>query len=127
VIEHILEPREFINSFKMTTGDYLVLSSPAVDSFTAQKHHVKGDWKSLSPSHHICLYSKKAITEILEECGFVIIYYGHVWSACHGAIDALKNYILSIVKWPIKKIIKRQAPFPVLYWKNSFLVIAMKK
>jgi hypothetical protein len=126
VLEHLHSPREFLNSFGFRKGDIIVLTSPGVDSPTAQKKHKNGNWISLSPSHHLCLYSKKGISILLSDCGFSLLYYNYIWAACHGTLDNLKKYFITLMKWAIKIILGRQNKFPSFYWKNSFIVIAKK-
>jgi hypothetical protein len=126
VIEHLGDPDSFLRSLDFRTDDILVLTAPGVDSPTAQKHHKTGDWISLSPSHHLCLYSKKGIFNLLYNNNFSVMYYDYVWSACHGAIDNAMKYLIKITTCTIKNIIGRCTRYPSFYWKNSFILIAKK-
>jgi hypothetical protein len=126
VIEHQSDPQAFLQKFECKEGDFLVLTSPGVDASSAKKMHSSGKWKSLSPSHHLCLYSEKGMAHLLENSGFRIISYEYVWSACHGAIDNFKKYLKKILYYILKKVLGRKADFPSFYWKNSFVVIAQK-
>jgi len=126
VIEHIQDPRVFIRDLHVGEFDWLVITSPAPDSQTAIKCHPTGRWRSLSPTHHICLFSRLGLEKLATDCGLTLVHYEYTWSACHGFIDNFRKNLLSYLKWPIKRIIGRRDPLPIFYGKNSFIAILKK-
>ncbi len=127
VIEHISNPREFISDLQLKPADWLVVTSPAPDSPTAQRFHRKGEWRSLSPSHHLCLFSRSGLERLAADCGLNLVHIEYTYSGCHGAVDNIYRTILAHLKYPIKRAIGRKDPFPVFYGKNSFIAILRKR
>jgi len=123
VIEHVQYPRIFINKLHIEETDWLVITSPAPDALTAQRLHSTGRWRSLSPSHHLCLYSRRGLDKLAADCNLILVHFEYTWSACHGFFDNIYKNILRYLKWPIKKMIGRKDPFPEFYGKNSFIAI----
>jgi hypothetical protein len=121
VIEHIKNPQVFINNLHLSNHDWLVLTSPAPDSPTAKRLHPTGDWRSLSPSHHLCLYSKQGLEILADTCNLSLVHYEYTWSGCHGLIDNTKNNIINFIKWSIKKLLGLPNPLPFFYGKTLSL------
>jgi hypothetical protein len=126
VIEHVQDPRSFIADLHIGKRDWLIITSPAPDSPTAQRFHPTGRWRSLSPSHHLCLYSRQGLEGLAEDCNLAVIHYEYTWSACHGALDNLRKNAIRYAIWSIKKVLGMQASFPMFYGKNSFIAILKK-
>jgi hypothetical protein len=123
VIEHVQDPRAFIADLHIGKRDWLVITSPAPDAPTAQRFHSTGRWRSLSPSHHLCLYSKEGLERLATDCNLSLTHYEYTWSGCHGAFDNLRKYILRYVKWAIKRVLGEELLPPMFYGKNSFIAI----
>jgi hypothetical protein len=126
VIEHVHDPRMFIRDLHIEEPDWLVITSPAPDSPTAQRLHSTGHWRSLSPSHHLCLFSKQGLDKLAFNCNLTLIHFEYTWSACHGTMDNFRKNALQYIKWPIKRLIGRKDLFPVYYGKNSFIALLRK-
>jgi hypothetical protein len=127
VIEHVPDPVAFINHLGLKADDLLVVTSPAVDSPSACRQHHTGKWRSLSPSHHLCLFTRKGLEEVAVRCDLDLINYEYVYSGCHGAVNNLCKHIFMYLKWPIKRLIGRKDSFPLFSGKNSFIAIFHKK
>lgn len=126
VIEHVQDPRIFIKDLQINNSDWLILTSPATDSPTAMRCHSTGEWRSLSPSHHLCLFSRKGLEILINDCDLTIIHYEYTLSACNGLMDSIWKNIIQYFKWPIKKLIGRRDAFPKYYGKNSFIALIKK-
>jgi len=144
VLEHIRYPRSFIESLHLYAGDYLVLTSPAVDSIWYKLYGQR--WWGLSPSHHVILYSKKSLEILCGEMGFNLLCWGLCVSGSHGLFHSYLRYVFSLIKWPLKSVLGREAwlavrellgcyriqprdfnpSFPLFNGKNSFLAILKK-
>jgi hypothetical protein len=123
VIEHLKEPRTFIKDLHISDKDWFVFTSPSPESPTALRLHSTGRWQSLSPSHHLCLYSKRGLERIAYDCGLELVHFDYVFSGCHGAIDNFFKNIKKFAKWPIKKMAGRRDPLPNYFGKNSFIAV----
>jgi hypothetical protein len=126
VIEHVQDPRLFINNLCIRKDDWLVLTSPAADSPTATRCHSTGRWRSLSPSHHLCLFSRRGLEKLAIDCDLALVHFEYTWSGCHGLIDNFRKNVLVHLKWPLKRLIGRKDPYPIFYGRNSFLAILRK-
>jgi SAM-dependent methyltransferase len=70
VIEHLRDPREGLQKIHelLKPGGYLVLTTPAVDSWT---HRIFRDkWMGFKDVEHLFFFSRKTLKELLTQCGF---------------------------------------------------------
>jgi hypothetical protein len=125
VLEHVSNPDTFLDGFCLQQGDYAVLTSPAADTRYALRY--KELWRNISPSHHLAMYTKKAIEIIAERHNMEIVYYENTWSATNNFWHNLWTHMKTYAKWPIKKLIGRKDPFPRYNWRDSFFVILKQK
>jgi len=124
VLEHVTDAVQFFQKMGMKPGDYLVLTSPAVDAIYQKIYGSR--WRSLSPSHHVILYGRKALNVLAEKLGLQVLQYRYCVSGCNSLGDSLVKYLFSVIKWPVKLIIGRREPFPLFHGKNSFIAILYK-
>ena len=125
VLEHINDPHVFLRSMYLQQGDYVVLTSPAVDS---KYYRWYGKyWKSFSPSHHLVLHSRRGIEYIFKKANIKILYYGLCISASNSRLDSAIKFLKNFCIWPIRIILKGYIPPPRFYGYNSFLVIGRKQ
>lgn len=125
VLEHLSKPQDFLKSINLQKGDYVVLTSPAVDSIYCKLY--KNKWNSLSPSHHLILYSQKSLEVFAQELSLNLVYLNFCFSACHGSIDNGINYLKSLFKFPVKVLLGQKPSFPLFHGKNSFLAVLFKE
>lgn len=71
VIEHIDKPISFLESLFLQQGDYIVMTSPSVDSKYFARYGRY--WRSFSPSHHLVLYSKQSLELLFKQFGIDIL------------------------------------------------------
>ena len=126
VIEHVPDPRSFITAMGLKKGDWLVLTCPGADSADAKAMAHTGRWRNLSPSHHLCLYTRQGLQQVANDTGLELVLHAPVWAACHGAIDNAWRHLKQYIKWPVKRLIGRKDPFPHFYGRDSVLVILRK-
>lgn len=126
VLEHISEPIEFINSLHLAPGDYLILTSPAVDSvfFARNQSH----WRSYSPSYHLLLYSKTSLKYLLDQCHLALLYYDFCYSRSHtyNRITSYIQHIKNQLIWTGSVCAHGYSPRPWYHGRSSFLAIAQK-
>lgn len=124
VLEHISNPVEFLESFGLRAGDYLVLTSPAVDAIYFRLYG--RFWRSYSPSHHLILYSRKALEIIFERAGIELLYYEHCVSGAHGQLDELIRFSARVILWPIRRMMsKKYTRVQLFHGKASFLSVGV--
>jgi hypothetical protein len=126
VIEHQRDPRGFLAGLGLGAADRLVLTAPAADGPNSLRHWKSGRWAGLSPSHHVCLYSRAGIESLLRSCGLAAVAYELVWAAGQSLPLQLWRFSLSCVKWPAKIALGRKAPLPIYSGIDSFLLIARR-
>ena|GEM_PF-1585051 len=124
VIEHQREPREFLEGLDCRQGDWLVVTAPAADGPNAIRHRRQGSWAALSPSHHVCLYSRKGLESLLVSCGMQLVFYGLVWAGGQSLSGQTASFVLECAKWPVKVLLGRRPRPPVYSGIDSFLAIA---
>jgi hypothetical protein len=127
VIEHQKDPRAFVAGLGCGATDWLVLTAPAADGPNSLRHWKTGSWAGLSPSHHVCLYSRAGIRALLADCGLQLVAYSIVWAAGQSFSLQVMRFALSCAKWPLKIILGRNPPLPVYSGIDSFLAVAQKK
>jgi len=76
VLEHVVDPIGFVRELgdHVKTGGLLVLATPSPTCIQAR---VKGlqKWGMISPPHHINIFSKKALCDLLDKSGFDVVRY----------------------------------------------------
>jgi SAM-dependent methyltransferase len=76
VLEHVPDPKGFVRELAahVKSGGLLVLATP---SPTCVQARVKGwnKWNMICPPHHINIFSRKALYEILRQAGFEVVRY----------------------------------------------------
>ena len=72
VIEHLAKPAEFINkiSQEIIIGGHLYITTGDIDSELAKRQKEK--WRLIHPPTHLHYFSKKTITQLLEQNNFTI-------------------------------------------------------
>ena len=120
VIEHVIDPHQFIESFKRhlrPSGVILLLTGDA-DSFPAK---IAGPrWSYLRWCGHISVFSRKGLRKLLESHGFEVV----AWSRCEhpsspGAVTWLRVHLLE----PARRILGRNRSwYP--FWRDHQMVVA---
>ncbi len=126
VLEHIAKPKEFIHSLHLTSGDFLILTSPAVDSvfFIRNRKH----WRSYSPSYHLLLYSRSSLEYLLKQSKLTLLYYDFCYSRSHtyNRLSSGMQFIKSQLIWALRICVKGYSKRPRYHGRSSFLAIARK-
>lgn len=124
VLEHIENPEAFISSFGFRSGDYLVLTSPSVDTLYFRRYGKR--WRSYAPNHHLILYSRKGLTLLLERFGIRILHYEHCVSGVHHQFDELIRFGARVLLWPIRRLKNPKfSQIQLFHGKSSFLAIGV--
>lgn len=120
VIEHVIDPHHFVESFKRhlrPRGVVLLLTGDA-DSFSAR---IAGpQWSYLRWCGHISVFSKAGLRKLLESHGFEIL----AWSRCEhpsssGAVAWWRVHLLE----PARRVLGRNRSwYP--FWRDHQMVVA---
>ena len=125
VLEHIAEPHLFLQEMALDHGDYVVMTSPAVDGKYFSKYGK--DWKSFSPSHHLVLYSRESLNGLFEKSDIEMLHYGFCISASNSMLASMWKFVRNTFTWPVRILLKGYIPPPKFYGRNSFIVVGRKK
>lgn len=123
VIEHVIDPHRFIESFKrhLRPKGFLLLLTGDIDSYPAS---VAGPWWSyLRWCGHISIFSRSGLRGLLEAHGFEVVH----WRRCEhpsspGAVAWWRVHVLE----PARRAVGRNRSwYP--FWRDHQLVIARLK
>jgi SAM-dependent methyltransferase len=130
VIEHLVNPIEFINNihFKLKKWWLLVIETPNYKSFNSNK--MKSDWPFIIPNEHLFYFSFESLSYILEKKWFRILNKQSIWPFIHNKSKKLvdkdirsnnPSNIIKIIKF-FYDIVSEKFGF----W-DHLLIIAEKK
>jgi SAM-dependent methyltransferase len=120
VIEHVIDPHGFVESFKrhLRPGGVVLLLTGDADSYPAK---VAGpQWSYLRWCGHISVFSQSGLRKLLQEHGFEILD----WSRCEhpsspGAVAWWRVHLLE----PARRVLGRQTSwYP--FWRDHQTVLA---
>jgi SAM-dependent methyltransferase len=123
VIEHVIDPHQFIDSFKrqLRPGGFALLLTGDTDSYPAS---VAGPWWSyLRWCGHISVFSRSGLRRLLESHGFEVVH----WRRCEhpsspGAVAWWRVHLLE----PARRALGRNRSwYP--FWRDHQVVIAQLK
>lgn len=123
VIEHVIDPHAFIDSFKrhLRPGGFALLLTGDVDSYAAR---IAGPrWSYLRWCGHISVFSRSGLRRLLESHGFEVLH----WQRCEhpsspGAVAWWRVHVLE----PARRMLGRNRSwYP--FWRDHQIVIAQLK
>ncbi|MFL6672198.1 MAG: class I SAM-dependent methyltransferase [Massilia sp.] len=108
VLEHVSDPQSFLTAAidRMKPGGILVLTTPNPGCVHSKIKGIK-DWDMVDPPHHINLFSKKALDEMLKSRNMELIQY-----------ETLSTYIKFVRKFDTQSLIYRRLFFHALRMAN---------
>jgi 2-polyprenyl-3-methyl-5-hydroxy-6-metoxy-1,4-benzoquinol methylase len=108
VLEHVPDPQAFLSSViaRMKRGGLLVLTTPNPACVHARVKGLK-DWNMVDPPHHINLFSRAALYEMLADRKMEVLRY-----------ETLSTYINFVRKFDTKRLILRRLVFNALRMAN---------
>jgi 2-polyprenyl-3-methyl-5-hydroxy-6-metoxy-1,4-benzoquinol methylase len=123
VIEHVIDPHQFIESFKphLRRGGVVLLLTGDADSYPARK--AGPQWSYLRWCGHISIFSKSGLRKLLESHGFEVID----WSRCEhpsspGTVAWWRVHLLE----PARRALGRNRSwYP--FWRDHQAVVARLK
>ena len=123
VIEHIVDPHQFVDSFKrhLRPGGFALLLTGDVDSYPAR---IAGPrWSYLRWCGHVSVFSRSGLRRLLESHGFDVVHWqrcGHPSSP--GAVAWWRVHGLE----PLRRALGRNRSwYP--FWRDHQIVIAQLK
>jgi 2-polyprenyl-3-methyl-5-hydroxy-6-metoxy-1,4-benzoquinol methylase len=104
VLEHVKQPTELLRemSSKLHPGGLLVVTTPNPDCIHRRLRGLQ-KWNMVCPPHHINLFTKAALKEMLLREGFDLLEY-----------STLSTYINSVRKIDTQSLMLRRAAFQAL-------------
>ena len=123
VIEHVIDPHRFIDSFKrhLRPSGFLLLLTGDVGSYPAS---VAGPWWSyLRWCGHISVFSRSGLQMLLEYHGFEVVHWGRCeHPSSPGAVAWWRVHLLE----PARRVLGRSRSwYP--FWRDHQMVIAQFK
>jgi SAM-dependent methyltransferase len=123
VIEHVIDPHRFIDSFKrhLRPGGFALLLTGDIDSYPAS---VAGPrWSYLRWCGHISVFSRAGLRRLLETHGFRVVH----WRRCEhpsspGAVAWWRVHLLESAR---RALGRNRSWYP--FWRDHQLVIAQFK
>lgn len=120
VLEHVPDPQSFLTALvdRIKPGGLLVLTTPNPGCIHAKIHGVER-WSMVDPPHHINLFSRKSLVEILETRGMELVDY-----------ETVSTYINFVRKIDTNSLVLRRLFFNLLRIANlgaDHFVIARKR
>jgi 2-polyprenyl-3-methyl-5-hydroxy-6-metoxy-1,4-benzoquinol methylase len=120
VLEHVKQPMSLLAEIgaRLAPGGYLVLTTPN-PSCIHRRVLGLNKWSMVCPPHHINLFTRKALEEMLARTGFEILEY-----------STLSTYINYVRKIDTESLMLRRAAFQALKSANlgaDHFVICRKK
>jgi SAM-dependent methyltransferase len=104
VIEHVMEPTTLLTQMgeRLAPGGLLALSTPNPSCI---HRRVRGlnRWSMVCPPHHINLFTRAALEEMLARLGFAVLEY-----------STLSTYINAVRKIDTQSLVLRRAAFQAL-------------
>jgi 2-polyprenyl-3-methyl-5-hydroxy-6-metoxy-1,4-benzoquinol methylase len=109
VLEHVQQPADLLAQMRerLSTGGLLVVTTPN-PSCIHRRLRGLSKWNMVCPPHHINLFTRAALQEILSLTGFEILEY-----------STLSTYINSVRKLDTRNLALRRAAFQAL--KTTYL------
>lgn len=104
VLEHVPDPRAFLSviATNVKPGGLLVLTTPNPSCIHARVRSLE-KWDMVDPPHHINLFSKKSLHEIMASEHLKVIHY-----------ETLSTYINFVRKYDTEQLLLRRAFFNLL-------------
>ena len=123
VVEHVIDPHRFIESFKrhLCAGGVLLLLTGDADSYAAKVAGAR--WSYLKWCGHISVFSRVGLRKVLESHGFEVV----AWKRCEhpsspGALAWWRVHVLE----PARRMLGRDRSwYP--FWRDHQAVIARLK
>ena len=108
VLEHVSDPQSFLSAViaRVKPGGILVLTTPNPDCIHARVKGIR-NWNMVDPPHHINLFSRKSLDEILSNKNMQVTRY-----------ETLSTYINFVRKFDTERLILRRLFFYVLRMAN---------
>jgi 2-polyprenyl-3-methyl-5-hydroxy-6-metoxy-1,4-benzoquinol methylase len=119
VLEHVSDPQSFLTAAidRIKPGGVLVLTTPNPGCVHAKVKGIK-DWSMVDPPHHINLFTRNSLAEMLNDKNMEIVKY-----------ETLSTYIKFVRKFDTRGLIYRRLFFHALRMANvgaDHFVIARK-
>jgi 2-polyprenyl-3-methyl-5-hydroxy-6-metoxy-1,4-benzoquinol methylase len=104
VLEHVPDPQGFLSAVirRMKPGGLLVLTTPNPGCVHARVKGLK-EWNMVDPPHHINLFSRKALFEMLADRNMKVLRY-----------ETLSTYINFVRKFDTRNLMFRRLVFNAL-------------
>jgi 2-polyprenyl-3-methyl-5-hydroxy-6-metoxy-1,4-benzoquinol methylase len=108
VLEHVKQPITLLTemSDRLAPGGLLVLTTPNPSCIHRRLRGLNG-WNMVCPPHHINLFTRTALQEMLTRVGFEVLEY-----------STLSTYINSVRKIDTRSLVLRRAAFQALKTAN---------
>ncbi len=108
VLEHVKQPMTLLTemSERLAPGGLLVLTTPNPSCIHRRLRGLNG-WNMVCPPHHINLFTRTALQEMLTRVGFEVLEY-----------STLSTYINSVRKIDTRSLVLRRAAFQALKTAN---------
>jgi SAM-dependent methyltransferase len=104
VLEHVSDPAELLSVMRqrISPGGHLVLTTP---NPACIQRRLKGleKWGMVAPPHHINLFTRASLGDLLEQTGFAVVEYA-----------TLSTYINAVRKFDTQNLVLRKAAFQAL-------------
>lgn len=97
VIEHVPAPKQFLYSLRehARRSGFVCITTPNTSSFKRLFWGARR-WEMIDPPHHLNLFTRKALFEIIEDCGLKIVCY-----------EYLSTYLRPLRKFgPLARLVK---------------------
>lgn len=104
VLEHVSDPIELLSSMRkcISSNGHLVLTTP---NPTCIQRRIKGleNWRMVDPPHHINLFTRESLSDLMENAGFTIVKY-----------STLSTYIRAVREIDNRGLLLRRIAFQAL-------------
>jgi SAM-dependent methyltransferase len=104
VLEHVKEPVSLLSSMgeRLSPDGFLLLTTPSPECIHRRVHGLS-KWSMVCPPHHINLFTRAGLHEMLASAGFEVLRY-----------DTLSTYINYVRKFDTKSLLLRRMAFQLL-------------
>jgi 2-polyprenyl-3-methyl-5-hydroxy-6-metoxy-1,4-benzoquinol methylase len=104
VLEHVTDPLGLLRSMNshIRPGGHLLLTTPNPSCIHRRLRGLQ-KWGMVAPPHHINLFTRRALTEALEQTGFEVLEY-----------QTLSTYIRRVRSFDTQSLLLRRAVFQAL-------------
>ncbi len=98
VIEHHPDPKKMLTEMhKLLKADGLVvISTHDIGNFYAKRYGKK--WRYINPIGHFTYFSPKTLKQMMQACGFEILYTGGIHTTDGSAFKEIKNWIVQFIR-----------------------------